>query len=268
MNYQMIITDIDDTLITSQRTLSLENKKAIIDIQKKGVKFVLCSGRPTFAMKNLAKELELDNYGGYILSFNGSIIFDCKKDEIIKEVALTPEEIHFIYDIARRENVEIITYIENFIISEDFSEYINEELKITKLDFKRVKNFKENVTIPCTKCILLGEPNYLEKVEKKLQKELGDKFFIARSKPFFLEITKLGINKGEAIKTLCSITNIPIEKTIAIGDSYNDIPMLKIAGLSVAVSNAKPEILNMVDFISKSNDEDGVAFMIEKIFKK
>lgn len=268
MDYKMIITDLDDTLVNSQGTISPEDKKAIIDIQKKGVKFVLCSGRPTFAMMDLAKELDLETYGGYVLSFNGSIIFDCKEKKIIKEVGLTPEEIHFIYDIARRENVEIITYVGDSIVSEDFSEYINEEVKITKMNFEKVENFKERVDVPCTKCILLAEPSYLEKVEKKLQKELGDKFSIARSKSFFLEVTKLGIDKGMGIKTLCSITNTPIEKTIAVGDSYNDIPMLKVAGLSVAVANAKPEILEMVDFISKSNNENGMAFMIDNILKK
>lgn len=262
--YKLIITDLDDTLVNSQGKISEIDKLAIIEAQKKGIKFVLSSGRPTFAMLNLAKELELDHYGGYISSFNGSIIIDCKNNQKISEISLSKKEIDFIYDIAKREKVDIITYFDDSIISEDNSEYIQEEVKITGMPLRKVDNFKNTVDRPCTKCILLAEPNYLAEVEKKLQKEIGNMFSIARSKEFFLEITKLGVDKGFGLKKLCELSNITLNECIAVGDSYNDLPMLKIAGLSVAVSNAKPEILNSVDFITKSNNDGGMAHLINR----
>ena len=117
--------------------------------------------------------------------------------------------------------------------------------------------------------MLLEEPSYLKKVEEELKKEYGDKYSIAISKPFFLEVTKLGIDKGTAVKKLADILGIKIEEVIAAGDSFNDLPMLKAAGTSVAVENAQPEIKETVDFIVSSNDEGGMAELINKfIFTK
>ena len=134
---------------------------------------------------------------------------------------------------------------------------------------RKVKDFKEAVNKNAVKCMLLAEPSYLKKVEVELKKEYGDKYSIAISKPFFLEVTKLGVDKGTAIVKLADILGIKIEEVIAVGDSFNDLPMLKAAGTSVAVANAQPEIRKITDYIVSSNDEGGIAELINKfIFTK
>ena len=137
------------------------------------------------------------------------------------------------------------------------------------MNHRKVEDFKKAVNRDAVKCMLLEEPSYLKKVEEELKKEYGDKYSIAISKPFFLEVTKLGIDKGTAVKKLADILGIKIEEVIAAGDSFNDLPMLKVAGTSVAVVNAQPEIKETVDFIVSSNDEGGMAELINKfIFTK
>ena len=269
MDYKMIVTDLDDTLLTSDKKISPEDLEAIKKAQEKGVKFVLCSGRPTFAMRGLAKEIEAEKYESYILSFNGSIITDCKTNENIFEASLEKEDLHLMYDFAKKHNTHILTYINDEIISETESEYIDVEVDLTKMPHRVVKSFKEYVNCGAVKCMLLSEPTYLKEVEKELKKEYGDKYSIAISKPFFLEVTKLGIDKGVAIKKLAENLKISIDEVIAVGDSFNDLPMLKVAGLSVAVDNANDEIKKQVDFITKSNNDGGMAYLIEKfIFNK
>lgn len=268
MDYKMIVTDLDDTLLTSDKKISIRDLEAIKKAQEKGIKFVLCSGRPTFAMRDLAEEIEAKKYESYILSFNGSIITYCKTNKNIFEESLKKEDLHLMYDFAKKYNTHILTYIDDEIISETESEYIDVEVQLTKMPHKIVKNFKEYINCGAVKCMLLAEPTYLKEVEKKLKKEYGDKYSIAISKPFFLEVTKLGIDKGVAIKKLAEKLEIKIDEVIAVGDSFNDLPMLKVAGLSVAVENANEEIKNQVDFITKSNNDGGMAYLIEKFILK
>ena len=109
-NYRLIATDMDDTLLNKEHLISEENKKAIIGIQKKGVKFVLASGRPTYAMIDFAKDLEMNKYGGFILGFNGGEIVDISNGETIFEQALALEDIKIIYKEAIDRELSFLFY--------------------------------------------------------------------------------------------------------------------------------------------------------------
>lgn len=269
MKYKMIVTDLDDTLLNSQGKVSDKDKESIMKAQENGVIFVLASGRPTYAMRDLAQELKLDKFGSYILSYNGSIITNCKTNKNILEETLTRDEIHLLYDFSKNNNVEIITYLDDTIVSEDYSSYIEVEVELTKMPFDKVKNFKATVDKDCVKCIMLEEPNYLKQVEEKLKYELGNQFSIAISKPFFLEVTKLGVDKGSSLLKLAKKLRIDQSEIIVVGDSYNDLPMLKVAGMPACVENAKSEIKDICKFISTSNNNNGMTKIIENfIFKK
>lgn len=269
MSYKIIFTDLDDTLLNSEKKISPIDKEAIMRAQEAGIKFVLASGRPTFAMYDLAKELELEKYGSFILSFNGSIITDCKSGENIFEASLTKEDLHLMYDFAKENGVHILTYIDDEVVSESESEYIDVEVNLTKMPHNIVSNFKEAVNKSAVKCMLLEEPSYLKSVEEKLKAKYGDRYSIAISKPFFLEVTKLGIDKGVALRKLVDKLGLKIEESIAVGDSYNDLPMLKAAGLAACVENANEDIKKVCSFVSKSNNDGGMAYLIDKlIFNK
>lgn len=269
MSYKIIFTDLDDTLLNSEKKISSVDKEAIMRAQEAGVKFVLASGRPTFAMYDLAKELELDKYGSFILSFNGSIITDCRSGENIFEASLTKEDLHLMYGFAKENKTHILTYIDDEVVSETESEYIDVEVTLTKMPHNLTKSFKETVNKPAVKCMLLEEPTYLKEVEAKLKATYGDKYSIAISKPFFLEVTKLGVDKGVALRKLVETLGLKIEESIAVGDSYNDLPMLKAAGLAACVENANEDIKKVCSFISKSNNDGGMAYLIDKlIFNK
>lgn len=264
MKFKMIVTDLDDTLLNSEGKISERDKEAIMKAQSMGVKFILASGRPTFAMRHLADELELHKYGSYILSYNGAIITRWDdKSEILNE-SLSKEDLHRLYDFSRKHKVHIITYLDDEIISETESKYIDVERDLTGMPHKIVCSFKDSVEREGVKCIMLEEPDYLKEVEKKLKDELGDDYTIAISKPFFLEVTKKGMDKGNSLKKLIENLGITEKEVIAVGDSYNDISMLKMAGKSVAVRNAKPEVIEMVDYITNTNNNHGMAEVIEK----
>lgn len=264
MKYKMIVTDLDDTLLDSHGKISEKNREYIMKAQEAGVKFVLASGRPTFAMTGLAKELDLARYGSYILSYNGAIITECSTGRVWLEESLTKEDAHRLHDFSEEHNVNIITYVEDEIISEKRCEYAQVEVELTGMPYRKVESFKSEVEGPVVKCIMLEKPEYLAEVEKKLKESLGENYSIAISKPFFLEIMKRGIDKGASLLRLAEKLGIDASEIIACGDSYNDQSMLEVAGLSVAVENAKEPIKDLCDYIAPKNTEDAMAHVIEK----
>lgn len=264
MNYKLIATDLDDTLLNLEGKLSQSDRKAIIKAQEKGVKYVLASGRPTFAMKDFAHELELVKYNSFLISYNGAVIYDVANEKTIFEDSLTAQDAHLLYHFAKENGCEIITYLGDTIISEGHNEFIQVELDLTKMPLIQVENFKNAVQKNVIKCIILADPEHLVTVEKKLKEKHSENYSIARSKPFFLEITRKGIDKGETLKRLCSLLDISLEECIAVGDSYNDITMLEAAGLGIAVENAKDAVKDVADFITHSNTKNGTEYLIEK----
>nr|WP_294932015.1 Cof-type HAD-IIB family hydrolase [uncultured Flavobacterium sp.] len=263
MQYKMLVLDMDDTLLTDDHKISELNKRVLLEAQAKGVYVVLASGRPTSAMTAYAKELELDLNDSYIISFNGAVISTVKDDLILFEQCLTPEQIHDLYDYSVKIKTHIITYLDGEIISETDSEYIEIEKEITGLPHNKVSDFKAAVTKPAVKCILLEEPSYLKEVEQNLKAAMPH-LSVAMSKPFFLEAAQYGIDKAASIKILAEKLNIHQSEIIAVGNAGNDLTMIEYAGLGVWVDNVTPELRDRANVIVASNNDDGVAEVVQR----
>lgn len=263
VKYKMLVLDMDDTLLTDNHTISEENVTMIFKAQEMGVYVVLASGRPTSAMTNYAKELKMDFYNSYMLSYNGAVITDLKEDKILFEQTLTKEQIHELYDYSLLSNTHIITYINEAIVSETDSEYIEIEKNITGLPHNKVTSFKDAVQTNAVKCILLQEPSYLKTVEDDLKLKMPH-LSISMSKPFFLEVAQQGIDKAFSLKKLAEKLNIHQSEIIAVGNAGNDLTMIEYAGLGVWVDNVTPELRDKGDVIVASNNNHGVAEVIKR----
>ena len=263
MSYKMIVLDMDDTLLTSDHTISPKTKEALLDAQARGYKVVLASGRPTFAMWDAARELELAKYGSYILSFNGASVIDCATNEEIFSSTLQPDTVAHLHDISEREGIAIHTYVGNEIVTDRPNPYTDIEGELTGMPVVHVGDFKEAVTAPVVKCLMLADGDTLAPIETKLQEELAGKLAVARSKPFFLEFTEAGVTKGTSLAFLAAQLGIAQKEVIACGDGNNDLTMIEWAGLGVAMGNANTTVKGKADFITKSNNEDGIAHVIE-----
>ena len=115
--------------------------------------------------------------------------------------------------------------------------------------------------------MLISEPDRIKEAEKHMKSKYENEYFIAISKPVFLEIANKNVNKGKTLRILGELTNIKMEEVIAVGDSYNDIPLLEVAGMPVAVSNANEEIKKISRFESTSNNDDTLKTVIERFFE-
>ncbi|MFV8352708.1 Cof-type HAD-IIB family hydrolase [Flavobacterium sp. XS2P14] len=261
MKYKMLVLDLDDTLLTDDHTISVENAAMLFKAQELGVYVILASGRPTPAMIAYAKELQLDN--SYMISYNGAVIIDLKEDKVIFEQTLTQGQIHELYDYSLKSKTHIITYVNGKIVSETDSEYIEIEKNITGLEHNKVVSFKEEVQSSAVKCILLEEPTYLKEVEKDLKAAMPH-LSVSMSKPFFLEVAQNGIDKGASIKYLAEKLNILQSEIIAVGNAGNDLTMIEYAGLGVWVNNVDPELRDKGDVIVASNNNHGVAEVVRR----
>ncbi len=263
MKYKMLVLDMDDTLLNDDYKISEKNKIALFKAQELGVHVVLASGRPTPAMNAYAEELELGKYGSHILSYNGAVITDVRNNTVLFEQSLTKEDIHRLHDFSLEHKVHIITYIDGAIVSESHSEFIAVEKKLTGMPHHKVEYFKDAVQTSAIKCILLEEPSYLKQVEAILKKAMPDKS-VSTSKPFFLEVTQQGIDKAASLERLAKQLSISAAEIIAVGNAGNDLSMIEYAGLGVWVDNVTPELRDRAQVIVASNNNDGVAEVVER----
>lgn len=263
--YKVLVLDLDGTLTNSKKEISERNKQALMEAQQKGIKIILASGRPTYGIVPLAEELKLSENGGYILSYNGGTIINWETKEIIHESRISKELIPDLYNDASGKGFSIISYINEHIITEDKdNKYIGVEAHLNKMKIKEVPSFTETINHDTPKCLIVGDAENLQTLEKQMQVKYDGIMSIYRSEPFFLEIVPLNIDKAQSLKKLLSHINIEREEMIACGDGFNDLSMIEYAGLGIAMANAQLPVKEVSNYITLSNDEDGVAHVIEK----
>ncbi len=265
MSYKLIVLDIDGTLTNNKKEITKKTKEALIDIQKKGIKVALASGRPTPGTLKISEELQLKSHGGYILSYNGAKVIDCTNNKTIFQKSVPEELIPQIYQAAIENKVGLISYENGTVIcGTNIDTYIEKEAALNHMPIKKVDNFPSYITFNVCKCLMTAEETYLQKVEERLKHQFKSQLSIYRSEPYFLELMPKNVDKAYSISKLIEKLNITKEEVIAVGDGYNDLSMIKYAGLGVAMSNAQDTVKESADFITLSNEEDGVAYVIEK----
>lgn len=264
MSYKMVILDLDDTLLLNNGKIPEGNKKALKLAQEKGVKVVLASGRPEFAIKDIANELELEKYGGYVIAYNGSRVIDYKTKKVLYEIDLTREQVAELYDLAIKHENYIHTYVGDEILTCHDNPYTYIESEITGMKIKMCDDFVASLPEKCVKVIMLQAPEHLKEAQEMLKPKIKDKMTMTITKPYFLEFMNKDVDKSKSIVRLCEKLGIDLKDTIAIGDSYNDLSMIEIAGVGIAMENAVEEVKKIADYITDSNENEGVAKAIER----
>ena len=158
----------------------------------------------------------------------------------------------------------ILTYQgESIATTSKDDKYVSYEAFINQMPVVQYDDFMGQIVYPINKCLIVGDPTPLHQLELKLAKELEGKMNVYRSAAFFLECVPLGIDKAKSLDRLIKDLDIKREEIIACGDGYNDLSMIEFAGLGVAMANAAEDIQEKADFITLSNEEDGVAAALE-----
>ena len=267
MKYKLLALDIDGTLTNSQKQISPKTRQALMEAQQKGLRLILASGRPTDGVRPLARQLEMDKYGGFILSYNGARVIDLSNEQVVYEKTLAPEIIPVIGELAHKYKIGVLTYVDGAVITETPEDpYIQLEARINGLPLKGVENFAKAVIEKEPKCLMTGDGEYMGKIEPEIAAALGN-LSVYRSEAYFIEIMPENIDKAVSLEKLCEYVGVTREQLAACGDGYNDMPMIRYAGLGIAMANAKEPVREAADVITLSNDEDGIAAALEKYFE-
>ena len=262
--YRAIALDLDGTLTNHEKVVTPKTREALLKAASEGAVIILASGRPTYGIEPVAECLELNQRGGYILSYNGGNIVNAKTGEKLFSQYLPDEVIPELYAYAEENGHALLGYAGNEIITEmPDDQYVKEESRINKMNIRKVENLFEALEPHPTKLLMTGDPTLMLKAEEELVEKLGDRMDIFRSAPFFLELVPKGIDKAKSLSRLLTKINLTPADMIAFGDGYNDLSMLKLAGMGVAMKNAAPEVRAEADYVTLSNEEDGVAAALE-----
>ena len=265
MKYKLIVLDLDGTLTNSKKVITPRNREILIRVQEQGVRLVLASGRPTYGIVPLANELRMNEFGGFILSYNGGEIINWETQEMLYENVLPNDVVPVLYECARSHQLSILTYDGAEIVTENSQDpYVQKEAFLNKMAVRETNDFLTDITLPVAKCLIVGDADKLIPLEAELCLRLQGRINVFRSEPYFLELVPQGIDKALSLAVLLKEIGVERKEMIAIGDGYNDLSMIKFAGLGIAMGNAQEPVKKAADYITLSNEEDGVAIAVEK----
>lgn len=268
MEYKFLVLDIDGTVTNSQKEITPKTREAIIRLQEKGVPVAIASGRPPKGVYKVADCLCFQEFGSYILPFNGARILNYKTKECVFEKTLPLSLPARLWRDAVENRLGIITYRDEVIYSgTEPDEYMAIESRINDMPVEYREDFGNFINFPVNKCLMTGRGEDLEALEPMLAQKYIHEAQVFRSEPYFLEITPKNVDKAYSLKHLLPILGIRREELVCCGDGFNDVSMIQFAGLGVAMANAQEKVKERADYITeRNNDQDGIAEVIEKFF--
>lgn len=264
MMYKLIAIDMDGTLLRVDKTISTITQKAIQKARAKGVKVVLASGRPIEGLVRYLDELDISSHDDYVMSFNGSIVQNVKTKEVISKKILKGSDLAYLYELSKSLGANIHAFSNEGCITPKMNKYSDLEgeingIPVLKIDYATISSEEDII-----KVMMVDEPEILAEVIAKMPAEVYEKYTVVQSAPYFLEFLNKESSKGTAVRELALSLGIAREEVMCIGDAGNDLDMIQFAGLGVAMGNAFDEVKEAADYITKNNEEDGVAHVIEK----
>ena len=262
---KIIALDIDGTLLNNNNQISSRTQNALERVLEEGNIVVIVSGRSPKGSIKYAEILKLDKYDGLLSNYNGARITNYGSNEIMINHKLKLDDVRELLQFS--ENLDI-----NYTIYYDGKCYTN-SMDTYKLEDTRSKNNMEIVYDPDLSYNIDFEPNNVlfachpDKILEPLTKihdNFADRFTLVKSTPYYYEAMPKGVSKGQSLIEIAKYYDIPMENIIAFGDEDNDISMIEAAGIGVVMANGSERMLEIADYITLSNDEDGIADYLEK----
>lgn len=266
MKYKLIVMDMDGTLTNSKKEITPMTKEVLIEAQRKGAKLVLASGRPTHGLYKEAKQLKMDEFGGYLMSFNGARIMDYPNERVLYNHVVMEKCKRPIINNARALNLSVMIHDGEHVVTDQEACYkADYEASICNMNIKVVEDLNDYVeNFNPNKFLISAPEDYLKTQLEDFKLPFGDMLTICTSAPFYIEVVDNGIDKGSSLERLCEELKISKEEVIAFGDEMNDLTMLQTAGCGVAMGNAVKPIKLIANEVTLSNDEDGIAHTLRQ----
>lgn len=265
MQYKILFTDIDGTLLNDSKTLSPSIHQAMKEYTSKGGRIVLSSGRPLPGILQVVKDLNLEIPNMYIIAYNGAMVYDLSNRKGIWEKRIPLSSVRTILNLAHDNHIHCQTYTDELILSEYDTPELHKYINHIHMPYE----IKENITEYLISCdnympfkllaITMNDQEALANFANLLKPIVGDHIHTFFSAYCYLECCMKEASKGNAVRFLCDYLHIDITDTVAAGDAANDISMLEAAGISFAMANGTEDVKQAATYVTqKTNDEDGM----------
>ena len=259
--YKAVFSDIDGTLLNSQHQITPKTEEAIKNLLKQGIPFIPVSARPPYAITPYTEQLGAQHG---MICYSGALILD-KNLTALYSVTLDSQDLQKLNALLANFMPLSISYYAglDWFCNDVNNNWIKQESEITGLNAKLLQGNLTDVH----KILVMGSTEEIQTVEPVLKQALPH-LIIHRSKDEYLEITNSAATKAKAIQFMAQHLGISAEQIIAFGDNFNDLDMLQYAGLSVAMSNAPDAIKQVAKEVTATNNEDGIALVLNRVFGK
>lgn len=268
MNRERILfTDLDDTLLRKDKSVSPRCREAIFSMLSAGNKFAIATGRNIESAKRVAAANGFTRKGCYLVAYNGAVLYDFSEEQVLEEKTLSFEDLSYLFSEAKKYGLYIQTYYKEYMVTDSPGQELSSYYAThTNTPVMEVEDVLSWLPKPPNKALLisLDNPNLLERFRlDHLAWEKGRANSLY-SCPEYLEYCPPDTDKGTGIRRMCQLLSIPMEQAYAAGDERNDVAMLKAAGTGIAVANARKEAKAAADFITQADHEhDAIAEIIE-----
>lgn len=267
---KLIALDLDGTLLTSDKTISDVNKKAIQDAKNAGIKVVLCTGRPLKGIANYLEELDLLGEEDYSITYNGGLIQKNKSGEILYQKAHSTEDMEYCYQETYRVGLPLVMidlhYVYETIYPENRISLYPGVMKAIPFKQANPSEFEDNHQF--NKAVLCIDEEILDEASQQLPAAFYDRFTCVKSRKYLLEVLPKDVSKGSALEHLAEILGMTTDNMMACGDEENDLSMLTTVGFPVAMENGTDEVKEVAALITLTNDQNGVAHAIRHILEQ
>ena len=278
MAIKAIAMDIDGTLTNDEKVITPRTREKLLEVQGRGIKLILASGRPAQGLKRLAHELELDSHDGLLVCFNGACVIDAQTDEVLFDQPMPADELRRLlkhlksFDVIPWITKDDRLYLEDsyrcMLTLPDGSQknIVKYERDACDLRIHEVADLASVVDeCPVDKLLTAGNPDYMQAHFEEMYAPFRETLAGMFTADWYFEYTAPGIDKAHALEGALPKLGIDASEVAAFGDGQNDKSMLAWAGTGIAMANAVDETKAVAQMVTASNNEDGIAVALEKL---
>ena len=268
MNYKLIAMDLDGTLNNDQKIITPRTREALMAAQRQGIRLALASARPSPGLYKERDILRLQDFDGILMSYNGGRIQSAADGSVLFETAMDLEQTR--QTLRFLESLPVTPILDDgvrFYVTDPKGFKVEYECQNNRMECEKVENLADFLNFSPVKILMSVDPAALRDIQRQIAGFLPEDLKVVQTAAFYLEVIPKSINKGQGLRDVCRTLGIDISQTIAFGDAENDIPMLRAAGVGVAMANASQETKEAADMVTLSNNDDGIAAALESLLK-
>ena len=266
MKYRLIAMDLDGTLNNDEKRITDETRRVLMEAQNRGVRLALASARPSPGLFRERDVLDMQRHQGILMSYNGGRIVDASDGRVLFETSMDMETTRQV--LRMLETLPVTPILDDgaqFYVTDAHGYKVDYECRNNRMECSEVENLADFLNFAPIKILMSVLPERIDEVQAKIAAMLPEELIVTQTAAFYLEVIPRSINKGQGIRDICRTLSISPAEVIAFGDSENDIPMLRAAGMGVAMGNARDDVKAAADMVTRTNNEDGIAWALRRL---